>query len=487
MKLIDKHILKSFFGPFVVTFFIALFVLIMQFLWKYIDDLVGKGLEVSIIAELIFYASASVVPLALPIAILLAAIMTFGGLGEHYELVALKSAGISLLRFMAPLIVAATFFVVAAFSFANYVLPIANLQFATVLYSVTRKRPALNIRPGVFYDGLEGYVIRVGSKNPDGRSIYDIKIHDHTAGRGNVNVLLAEQGEMFMTEDEAFLKFCLYNGVQYEEVQEKKGVKEKSHEFMRTYFDEYEMVFDLGAFKFERKNEQLFTNHRRMLNTKQLEQIADSLEQISIKKIANLSISLRDHFSFLKDSTFSFAQLQAIPQSELDTTFLACLPLVEGDKKQLVQRAVNSSKKIKSVLNSTTNQTNTIKRKVVRYWIAYHEKFTLSFACLLLFLIGAPFGAIIRKGGLGMPMVAAILFFILFYILSTAGKRVAEEYVLSPFMGMWGSAFLLFPLGIYLIYKATNDAIVFNMAPFLRKINRILAFMGLAKRQEEES
>lgn len=459
MKKIDRLILRAFIGPFVVTFFIALFVLIMQFLWKYIDDLVGKGLDVFIIAELIFYLSASVVPLALPIAILLASIMTFGSLGEHYELVALKSAGISLLRFMLPLLVTAVVLSGVAFAFANYVLPVANLKYYTMLYSVTRQRPAFNIRPGVFSNDIEGYVIRAGDKDPEGNTLYDIKIHDHTDLRGNVNVLLAEKGEMHITPDNTAMLFKLYNGVQYEEPRT-QGPTQK-HEFIRTRFTEYEMIFDLSMFAFDKKNEKLFERNYRMMSTEQLIRGVDSLKTAEQELPQSLEKRLGAYFSFLKDSTFQYDS-SPITWNPADTSFFACLSLEDSQKQRILNNTQSLVRNIKGFAASSEGRSEGNLKHINKYLIFFHYKISLSLACLVLFLVGAPLGALIRKGGLGMPMVLAILFFTIFHILTTMGKKFAEEKVLSPAEGMWLATAILFPLGLFLLFKATNDSALLN-------------------------
>ncbi|MGB1204411.1 MAG: LptF/LptG family permease [Chitinophagales bacterium] len=575
MKKIDRLIIKSFIGPFIVTFFIAMFVLIMQFLWKYIDDLVGKGLEGAIIAELLFYLSASVVPLAMPIAILLASIMTFGKLGENYELVSLKSAGISFVRFMSPLLVIAIMLSGVAFTFSNYVLPVANLKFAAMLYSVTKQRPALNIKQGVFYSGIDGYVIRIGKKDPDSKTVYDIKIHDHTEKRGNVNVLLAEKGEMFTTTGDSVLVFKLFNGTRYEEPKAARG-KEKKHEFMRTKFSEYEMIFDLANFDFEKTDESLFRSNQRMLNVKQLLTATDSLVITQKDRKINFEQNMKPYFSFIKDSTLFFAEemqqredslkilrakkekeaalqkpkkkvsakidimdekpkkrvtkeksdnnktlaqkkaqekfeatkkkkpnkkkTQSLPnakslkqkakkekekeaekpkvylaKAKLDSIspFLGTLQLTASQGEALVKRGKNLGRNVKSFLRVNERQDAGDTKKIIRYMIEVHSKITLSLACLVLFLIGAPLGALIRKGGLGLPMVMAILFFVIFHIISTMGKKFAEEMVLSPFAGMWLSTAVLLPLGLYLLYLANNDKQIVDFSFYTDGVKRL--------------
>ena len=489
LKKIDWLLVRSFLGPFVLTFCIALFVLIMQFLWKYIDDLVGKGLDTFILAELIFYLSASVVPLALPIAILLSSIMTFGSLGEHYELIALKAAGISLFRFMLPLLIVATMLTGGAFLFANYVLPVANLKFSTLLYSVTKKRPALNIRPGVYYNGIEGYIIRVASKEENSRFMNEVQIYDHTENRGNVRILLAERGEMFTTSDEKYMVFRLFDGVQYEEPRANTAGAKASREFIRTHFKEYEMMFDLSQFDYATANESLFKNNQRMFSVRQLFNVADSIRDGTLDQRERYERNLAPYYSFFQDTTLLTkaknlpTTTQALPAATDSLTrslaFLNQLPLSTLEEKTaLLDRAVNMARGVKSVNPAAANTVEADNKKINKYLIEAHIRITLSLACLVLFLIGAPLGAIIRRGGVGLPMVMAILFFIVFHILSTTGRKFAEEQVLSPFMGMWMSIFVLTPIGIFLTYKAMNDSALLNLeayGQFFKRLRRRLS------------
>jgi lipopolysaccharide export system permease protein len=477
LKKIDQLLLRSFIGPFLLTFGIAMFVLIMQFLWKYVDDLVGKGLDNVVLAKLIFYLSASVVPLALPIAILLSAIMTLGSLGEHYELVSFKSAGVSLFRIMRPLLILTLGLSMGAFLFANYVLPVSNLKFMTLLYSVTKKRPALNIKEGVYYNGIDGYVIRVGEKEEGSRFMNDVQIYDHSEGKGNTRVLLAKRGEMYTTNNEKFMVFRLFDGVQYEEPRNGSSVQRGNMEFIRTYFKDYEMVFDLSDFDYAEANESMFKNNQKLLNVQQLFSAADSIEEANNNRSKVFYRNLNPYFAFLRDTAFlnKVAQLPTPNLSDSlrnDTTglaFLQQLPFKDKEhQRNALDRAENLARNVKTLNPNATMMGKSERKKITRYLIEGHLRITLSLACLVLFLIGAPLGAIIRKGGVGLPMVVAILFFMLFHILSTMGKKFAEEQQLTPFWGMWLSIFILTPLGIFLTYKAMHDSNLFNLDYYLQ-------------------
>lgn len=481
MKKIDILLIRSFFGPFVLTFFIALFVLIMQFLWKYIDDLVGKGLDTVILAKLIFFLSASVVPLALPIAVLLSSIMTLGGLGENYELVAFKSSGVSLFRIMRPLLIVVSFLTLGAFLFANYVLPVSNLRFTSLLYSVTKKRPALNIKPGVYYNGIDGFVIRVAEKEEGSRFMNNVQIYDHTESRGNTRVMIAKRGEMFTTDNDKFMIFRLFDGEQYEDVRSSSGVKQ-SNEFMRTKFKEYEMMFDLSDFDYAKANESLFKNNQKMFNVRQLFSMADSIKDANSNRTTLFYRNLSPYLAFVRDTAF-LQQVATLPATTLpdslknDTTGLAFVNsmhfLDNRQKTMMIDRAENTARAIQSLNPSSNTLAKNDLKRISKYLIEAHIRITLSLACIVLFLIGAPLGAIIRKGGVGMPMVVAIMFFMVFHILSTIGKKFAEEGQLSPFMGMWLSIFVLTPLGVFLTYKAMRDSALFNIDAYLLPIKNL--------------
>jgi lipopolysaccharide export system permease protein len=278
MKRLHLFLIKSFLGPFIATFFIAVFVLLMQFLWKYIDDLVGKGLEYNQIAELLFYASARFIPIALPIAMLLASVMVFGKLGEQYELVALKSAGISLYRLLQPLIIFVLIISYGSFLFSNYVMPIANLKNGSMIYDIQKKKPALNIKEGVFYKDIEGFSIKVNKKDRDGVTLRDIIIYDHTSDNGNNKVLTAKSGKMQLTNNDKFLELTLYNGHSYIDIPEKK-IKKKKNPFRITNFKKNIIRFDLASFNIIQNSEKLYKGHYAMLNNKQLTYAIDSLQQ----------------------------------------------------------------------------------------------------------------------------------------------------------------------------------------------------------------
>jgi lipopolysaccharide export system permease protein len=455
-----------------MTFFISLFILLMQFLWKYVDDLVGKGLEWYIVGELLFYASATFVPLALPLAILLSSIMTLGSLGENYELTALKSAGISLVRIMWPLVVISLFFVLAAFYFSNNVLPVANLKMGSLLYDVRQQRPAFNIMEGIYYKGIDDYVIRVESKEGDGNILRRIKIYDHTDRRGNTNVTTAEWGTMYMTEDKAYLVLTLYNGSNYQDV-EPRDSRDRSRPFQRTFFEEQVRKFDLSGFALARTDQELFRSNFRMLNINQLLQFEDSLSQAMRARERDFvmnAVQRKYYYSQIQDT------LHDNPE-KFGSGVLFDLNSINGstNKKIIVENAMNVVRQLKESALFAHEDLRIRQRLLSRYQIEFHRKFTLSFACLILFMIGAPLGAIIRKGGFGLPVIVSVLFFVLFHVVSITGEKFVREGVLDAWQGMWVASLVLLPIAVMLTIQATTDSSLMDMDSYIARISRIRA------------
>jgi lipopolysaccharide export system permease protein len=455
MKKLNWYILKSYLGPLVMTFFIAVFILLMQFLWKYVDDLVGKGLEWHIILQLLFYASFTFIPLALPLAILMSSLMLFGNLGERYELVAMKSAGISLVKMMQPLIYFTFIVSVSAFVFSNYLLPVANLKMQALLYDVREQKPALSIPEGVFYKGIENYVIRVAKKERDNQTVRDVLIYDHTNRMGNTSVTRAEWGTMVMTEDKKYLIFTLYNGFIYDE-DPQRGLFNLIRPVTRVKFAENKKRFDLSSFSMSRTNEEFFKDNYQMLNVKQLSHFIDSLNQGMTKDRFDFSGRIIDNFYYgqhLYDTLFdkSIADFSDFTEDVLD--------LFQNQEKNMVyDMALQTARSQKDIVEFKYSDLGYQRKSIIRYEIEWHRKYTLSIACLLLFFIGAPLGAIIRKGGLGLPMVVTVLIFVFFWVISISGEKFSREDVFPAYVGMWISSVLLFPIGIYLTLKSATDS-----------------------------
>ena len=454
MKRLHIFLVKSFLGPFITTFFIAIFLLLMQFLWKYIDDLVGKGLEFTQIAELLFYASARFVPIALPIAMLLASVMVFGKLGEQYELVALKSAGISLYRILSPLILLVILLSYGSFLFSNFIMPIANLKNGSMLYDIQRKKPALNIKEGIFYKDIEGFSIKVNKKETDGITLKDIIIYDHTSGSGNDKVIIAESGKMQITVDEQFLELILYNGHSYIDIPDKKSKKENA--FRTTHFKEDLIRFDLASFNAKKNSEKLYKGHYAMLNNKQLSYAIDSLQLKYNEKEQLFKKNMIDRYEL-----------------ELTTISIRDSGISLIQKRKQYDIAISKIRALKSIARSNKDDLEYKKIIIIKHKIEWHRKISLSVACLLLFLIGAPLGSIIRKGGFGIPVLVSVLFFILYHVLNIIGEKSAKDLSIDPNEGMWLANFIFVPIAIFLLYKAKNDSKLFDFTKLRLFLNRI--------------
>ncbi|MCF8302705.1 MAG: LptF/LptG family permease [Bacteroidales bacterium] len=467
LKKIHLLVLKSYLGPFVLTFFIALFILLMQFLWKYVDDLVGKGLEWYVIMELLFYASSTFVPMALPLAILLASLMTMGNLGERYELAAMKAAGVSLLRTMRPLIVASILISVAAFYFSNNVLPVANLKFQSLLYDVRKQKLALNIKEGIYYNGIDGFTIRLGKKEANGNRVKDVMIYDHTDKKGNTTVTIADSGRMALTPNQQELIFTLYSGQTYDEEMDRHNRTKRP--FQRMEFREQFRRFDLSGFELNRTNEELFRNNYQMLNLEQLEESRDSIRKIRQKKMDHFKESLIKNYYFLT----RMDTLDSYPDTVSNFNMDFIMNFRESNQNRIIDRSLGASRNIKNNIHYNLEYFKRREELLRKHRVEWHRKFTLSFACFVLFFIGAPLGAIIRKGGLGLPLIISILFFVLWHVTSMSGEKAIRAGAMEPVTGMWLSSAILLPLGILITIKATTDSPLLDLEAYGKTYNKI--------------
>lgn len=467
MKTLHKFILKSYVGPFVMTFFIAMFVFFMMFIFKYIDDFVGKGLGAGILSELFFYFSLTTIPMALPLAILLSSLMTFGNLGEHFELTAMKSSGLSLQKIMTPLIFTTVSICLAAFYFSNNILPYTNLKAGSLLYDIRQSKPALLFKDGVFNNNLDGFSIRVGKKGKDGKTLNEILIYDHRAMQGNNVVLAAKSGTMQETPDKNFLVLTLKEGVSYKEmIDNPKDIETRP--LVRDKFDERVINFDLSEFKMSRTNEDLFKNNYQMLNLSQLNKVVDSMGIKSVQRFDNFNSQLK--LSYYSKSLAVF-KADSIKKVISDTNSFAKFSKIQ--QLAIIEHAANTVRSAKAYSESIATEDETESYSKLKYEVEWHRKFTLSIACLVLFFIGAPLGAIIRKGGLGMPVVISVVFFIVFHILSITGEKLAKEGEIPVYQGMWMATAILFPVGVFLTYKATSDSTLFNLDAYTEPIKKI--------------
>jgi len=462
-KKLDIFIIRAFLQPFAATFFISVVVLLLQHLWKYIDDLAGKGLEWYVIVEFMVYSTANLIPLALPLAILLASIMTFGNLGEKYELVSMKAAGISLQRAIRPLFLVAVLLSGFALWFSLEVIPVANLKWGALYYDLLQQKPAFDLKEGVFYNGIEDFSIKIASKDKAGSRVNDIIIYDHREGRGNTAVILAEYGEITQSDDQRYLIFTLFKGTRYEEMVNQPNYYKRS-QFSTTKFGKQRMVFDLSDFKLTRSEEGLFKDFWKYRKLPELELGMDSLRrEIYTREV----IARRNYFQF-----YHFSDTLQIPIDSLSTRLAMDSLMIETKKASAISQALNISRSGQGQVQFAKNDLMPIKYLLAKYEMVWWQKFTLAVACLVLFFIGAPLGAIVRKGGFGLPVVIAIIFFLIFFVLNMIGEKMVRELLLPANIGMWMSTIILTPIGFWLTYKATSDSELFNTDAYLRFFRR---------------
>lgn len=500
MKKIDSYLIRSFVPPFVATFFIALFVLILQILWVYIDDIIGKGSSLLFILEMVFYLSMTLIPLALPIAVLISSVMVLGNLAERYELSSLKSAGVSLSRIMAPLLVIVVGIALFSFVCSNYLIPIANLKGKTRLYDVRKQKPNLNLEAGMFNEDFEGYVIYVGSKSDDGREINDVMVYSNNNSR-LFQVITAEKGQLYTTPDQRYLVMELENGRQYQELQE-EGQKE-SQAFLRSEFSKWEKLFDLGQFNLERTDEGSFRTNATVLTIPQIQEARDSVIRLKLERNDALKVQLKPYLPppFYKDSLPNKDKLRAVPSSFADsipreTVYNAGLSggyvpqdssLLVGtgissiletypqkDQNMLIGRARTFARTVHGEALSANRVQKEYNKTLSKYSLEIHLKFSLAVICIIFLFIGAPMGAIVRKGGFGYPILIAICFFMMFMILNMLFKSLAEKLIISPALGAWAPCLIMFPLGFWLTYRAMIDARIIETESFTGPIVRFV-------------
>jgi lipopolysaccharide export system permease protein len=482
MKKVDKFLLKSFIGPLIFTFFIVLIILLLQFLWMYIDELAGKGLDFKILSELMYHFALTFVPTALPLGILLASLMTFGNMGEFSELSALKSSGIPLLRIMRPLIILIGIISIVSFFFSNNVLPYSTSKARTLLWDIRKKKPDINIQAGSFYNGVPDFSIKITTKDPQTNRLNNLIIYDHRQRRGNYSVILADSGYMKSTKDESGLIMTLYNGHGYTELEE-KNISQSARKYpsRRDDFKEQTIVIPLTGFDLQRSEDGLFKSSAAMLNIAQLNFTIDSLN----KKYDNKLYSEFKDFKNVKLYAVRYGTAEVLQAKEKDKTLnnnkifdakalYDSLPIL--DKRTVLQKAIESLKDGTSIITEKNESQKYDIRTIRRFQVEWNKKLTMSFACLVFFFIGAPLGAIIRKGGLGTPAVISIFFFVVYYVISISGQKLVEENVVGTFAGMWAASYILLPVGVFLTYKATTDSVILNIETYLMFFKKLKEF-----------
>ena len=466
-----------------MTFVICLFLVLMQFLWKHVEDMVGKGLDLKILAEMFLYASLNLIPLALPLSILLASIMVFGNLGERLELLAIKSAGVPLLKTMKPLIFLIIFISIGAFFFQNYAMPKIQVKFYSLLISIRQKSPELDIPEGVFYKDIDNYNIFVDRKNRKTGMLYDVMIYDVSKGFNSMAVIVCDSASMELSQDKLSLIFSMYHGQQFQNFQSDNiGSTKKSKDFVpysREDFKTKQMFIPFDANFNRLEDSDLEENTASSYVSKNSTELKfsidsmshemDSMNLLDRKQMKTYSyLSFRNSYESDKDSIAIKAQ--TIETVLLDTIFHN--QTLEVKSSIMRNASVKAENNANEYLFKSMKKVST-QRSINKFWAEWHKKFTLSFACFIFFFIGAPLGSIIRKGGLGMPIVVSVILFIIYYILDNVGYKMTRDGVWIHWIGMWFSSFVLFPLGIFLTYKAMNDSVILNADAYLVFIKKI--------------
>ncbi len=496
----------------------------MLFLWKYVDDLIGKGLPWYTIVELLLYSIPMQINYSLPISILISSIMSLGNMGEHYELTAMKSSGVSLRRIMRPLFGLIIIIAIGAFLSSNYLIPYTNFKSKNLLENIANTKPALNIREGIFYNGIEGFSLKVGEKyGPENDLLKDVLIYDHTESRGNVKVIIAEKGRMYVTEDENYLVITLENGYSYEEVKTRTLRERDRKPHQKTKFLKDEIRMDLSSFKTGDLKEENYERNYKMMNIGQLFSSADSLQTFLSESQEQLEDRINARYYFARSNarppdededrdqaklnTMNLVEeqikqkaekndsakqeaLQAKPNkkaskadvsneyyTELNDTILLNIKPVE--RAGVMNNALRLARSTKELISQEKDNNFWYhKRLIAKHFMEFHRKLALAFASIVLFFVGAPLGAIIRKGGLGLPVVIAIVIYLLFHIISITFEKMGREHIVSPFFAMWSATLIMLPLGVFLTQKATTDSSLFNYEVYAKPVVKLFSFFG---------
>jgi len=509
IKRLYTFMLQTFLPLFIMTFGICLFIVLMQFLWRYIDDMVGKGLGIPVLGEMFFYAALFLLPMALPLAILLASLMTFGNLGERLELLAMKSAGVSLIHIMRPLIITIGIISIGAFFFQNNAMPVVQVKLYSLLYSMRQKSPELDIPEGVFYGEITGYNVYVKEKNNQTGLLKDVMIYDYSKGFNNARVILADSGRLKTSADKLFLVLSLFNGESFENLSEGQtgsNNRKTAVPYRRETFSTKDILIDFDA-NFTRTDESFIQNQ---YMGKQLKDLQTSIDSMTVRLDSIKAINSKNVYDMSYKKTFSKPKRELSQQAETGTGNTATandadsltkisnepVKIINFDslykaeapsgQAALLVRAKSNIESVKADYYFKAATLGDEAYKVRRHLTEWHKKFTLSFACMVFFFIGAPLGAIIRKGGLGMPVVISVILFIFYYIIDNIGFKMARDGIWEAWEGMWLSSAILAPLGIFLTYKAVNDSVILNADTYLNAIKNFIGKRAGRKVEKKE-
>lgn len=512
MKILDRYIVSSFLKTFTSVFVILFFIFILQGIWLFISELAGKDLDALVVIKFLLFYSPTMVPLVLPLSVLLASIMTFGNLAENYEFAAMKASGISLGRAMRGLMVAIFILSIISFFFANNVIPRAQYKFINLRKNIVQAKPALAIAEGQF-NAIGNFNIKVDKKSGDkGQELSGVTIHKRLPSSSNATIIRSESGLLHSSEKSNILQLELFNGYYYEEVTTKNPVERQKLPFVKSSFSKQVMNIDLTKLNSDDMNKERISHTNNMLNINELKYTLDSLEsnfkneKISVSsnitertnliltkrqpvnKQIKVNDSIKDITQNIKENSNSSNIVEKeITLNETNSLPLNLLPLIEKeeDKKRVIDLAFNTLNSTDFTINAGINNLKEKKKNINNHWYALYQKFVIAFSCILMFFIGAPLGAIIRKGGLGLPIVFAVIIFIIFHFVNTFGRKLSQEDAISPFMGAWVSSIILSPLAIFLTYRATNDIGLINMDNILLPLQKFVQKLFKLKPKEE--
>jgi len=451
LKKLDKLILKAFAGPFLLTFAVVEFIFLTQTLLKYLDDLVGKDLGLLVFVKLLFYFSVLIVPISLPLAVLLSSLMTYGSLGEHHELTAIKASGIALTRILRPVMVLSLALAAGGFWFNEHIVPKANLGAYSLLWDVRQKKLALDIRPGVFYNGIPGFTIKVDKKvGPEHDILMGVMIYDHRQKDGSSVVILADSGHMSTRFNGQYLVMELHRGHSY--VEQPEAQNRSAASFVRQGFKKNVMTFDLSSFNLNRTKQELFKTNRMMLTIPQLFHATDSIQTKLGRERRILPLQLGGYYTYLRLDTTGRAANRKAERLQVSPSKLASLT------PQAAEQALSRSRNVQSFIGATSARLLEIAHDSAEHRIEIYKKYTQSLAIVLMFLIGAPLGSIIKKGGIGVPILISIVFFIVFYVFTTMGEKYAKDFILPVWTGTFLPIAGLLPFGLFFLYQAYHDS-----------------------------
>ncbi|MFI3298367.1 MAG: LptF/LptG family permease [Rikenellaceae bacterium] len=469
MKIVYRFLVKSYLGPLVLTFFIVMFILLMHYLWMHIDTLVGKGLSMSVILELVMYAAATLVPMALPLAILLASIMTMGNLGENNELLALKSAGISLPRITRPLLILMVFICVASFYVINIVTPYSYQKMYTLLFDISKQKQEMKFTDGIFFNGIPDMSIRVTSQNKANNLLYDVLIYDNSQ-REKMRTTVADSGYITISQDRKYLEVTLFNGEVYEESRNYQWFNKNV--LSRHIFDKQDMLVPISGFSLERSDMETFASRSETKSMGELSYDIDSLRHHRDSLITRFSSSLSKNYIF--KHLERYPDFDSLPEMKPYQGNLPLLDTMSTDERQVVfSEAKKMAKDAQNFVNYESRFPVYASNMLYRAQADYQKKLSLPFSIMIFFLIGCALGAIIRKGGLGTPIVVSVVFFVIYFIITTIGDKFVKDGAMHPFVGTWLSSFILFPLAIFLTVKSNNDSALLNRDAYVAKIKRV--------------